>query len=79
MSDRLRQYVPPELLRKLENARTAAAMQGERRQVTMLFCDVEGSTAVAEGMDPEDWLEIINGAFEHLITPVYRYEGTVAA
>lgn len=78
MSDRLRQYVPPELLRKLENARTAAAMQGERRQVTMLFCDVEGSTAAAEGLDPEDWSEIINGAFEHLIAPVYRYEGTVA-
>ncbi|MCH9011140.1 MAG: adenylate/guanylate cyclase domain-containing protein [Chloroflexi bacterium] len=53
-------------------------MQGERRTVTMLFCDVQGSTAAAEKLDPEEWAEIINGAFEHLIEPVYRYEGTLA-
>jgi len=46
--------------------------------VTMLFCDVKGSTAAAEQLDPEDWAEIMNGAFEHLINPIYRYEGTLA-
>ncbi|MCZ6528788.1 MAG: adenylate/guanylate cyclase domain-containing protein, partial [Chloroflexi bacterium] len=46
--------------------------------VTILFCDVKGSTAAAEQMDPEDWAEVMNGAFEHLIAPVYRYEGTLA-
>ena len=50
-------------------------MEGERRIVTMLFCDVKGSTAMAEALDPEDWAEIMNGAFERLIAPVYRYEG----
>jgi class 3 adenylate cyclase/tetratricopeptide (TPR) repeat protein len=44
----------------------------------MLFCDVIGSTAAAELLDPEEWTEIINGAFEHMIRPVYKYEGTVA-
>src|SRR4051794_26056630 len=53
-------------------------MEGERRVVTMLFCDVKGSTAMAETLDPEDWTEIMNGAFERLIAPVYRYEGTLA-
>jgi class 3 adenylate cyclase/tetratricopeptide (TPR) repeat protein len=53
-------------------------MVGERRIVTMLFCDVKGSTAAAEQLDPEDWSEIMNGAFTHMIKPVYRYEGTVA-
>ena len=53
-------------------------MSGERRVVTILFCDVKGSTAAAEKLDPEDWTEIMNGAFEHLIAPVYRYEGTLA-
>ena len=53
-------------------------MVGERRVVTMLFCDVRGSTAAAEQMDPEDWGEIINGAFEYMIKPIYRYEGIVA-
>lgn len=44
----------------------------------MLFADLQGSTAAAEGLDPEDWAEIMNGAFQHLIAPVYRYEGTLA-
>ena len=44
----------------------------------MLFCDVQDSTAAAEKLDPEEWAEIINGAFEYLIEPVYRYEGTLA-
>jgi class 3 adenylate cyclase len=76
--DKLLQYIPKELLNKLESARAGQAMAGERRVVTILFCDVKGSTAAAEQMDPEDWAEIMNGAFEHLIAPVYRYEGTLA-
>ena len=75
---RLHQYIPKELLTKLESARAAGGVQGERRIMTMLFCDVQGSTAAAEKLDPEEWAEIMNGAFEHLIAPVYRYEGTLA-
>jgi class 3 adenylate cyclase/tetratricopeptide (TPR) repeat protein len=71
-------FLPKELLAKLEAARAGRAMEGERRTVTMLFCDVKGSTAMAESLDPEHWAEIMNGAFERLIAPVYRYEGTLA-
>lgn len=74
----LEQYIPRELLQKLESARTSGGIQGERRVVTMLFCDVTGSTAAAEQLDPEEWAQIMNGPFEHLIAPVYRYEGTLA-
>jgi class 3 adenylate cyclase/tetratricopeptide (TPR) repeat protein len=66
------------MLAKLEAARVGRSMQGERRIVTMLFSDVAGSTAMAEELDPEEWTEIMNGAFENLIAPVYRYEGTLA-
>jgi class 3 adenylate cyclase/ATP/maltotriose-dependent transcriptional regulator MalT len=51
---------------------------GERRVVTMLFCDVRGSTSMAETLDPEEWTDIMNAAFERLIAPVQRHEGTVA-
>jgi class 3 adenylate cyclase/tetratricopeptide (TPR) repeat protein len=51
---------------------------GERRVVTVLFCDVAGSTALAESMDPEAWTRIMNAAFEYLIEPIERYGGTVA-
>ena len=53
-------------------------VEGERRVVTMLFCDVVGSTAMAETLDPEDWIEIMNGAFERMTAPIERYGGTIA-
>ncbi|HEX9890385.1 MAG TPA: adenylate/guanylate cyclase domain-containing protein [Nitriliruptorales bacterium] len=77
-SEDLARYVPEELLRKIRAAQTGQTMRGERRTVTMLFADIQGSTAAAEHLDPEDWAEIMNGAFGHLIAPVYRYEGTLA-
>jgi class 3 adenylate cyclase/tetratricopeptide (TPR) repeat protein len=52
-------------------------IHGERRIVTILFCDVTGSTAIAERLDPEEWAEIMNGAFRRLAAPVQRYEGTL--
>ena len=75
----LGQYLPPELVAKLEAARTQGGTQraGERRVITMLFCDVKGSTAAAEKVDPEVWTDIMNGAFERMIAPIYKYEGTV--
>lgn len=75
---RLQQYIPRELLGKLQAARANRSMAGERRIVTVLFCDVKGSTAIAEQLDPEEWAEIMNGVFQFLIEPVYRYEGTLA-
>ena len=51
---------------------------GERRVVTVLFCDVVGSTTLAESMDPEAWTRIMNTVFKQLNEPIERYEGTVA-
>lgn len=71
-------FMTKEVAAKLDAARTSKVVEGERRIVTILFCDVKGSTAMAEQLDPEEWAEIMNGAFEYLIQPVYQYEGTVA-
>lgn len=65
-------------LQKLSGEVQAAAGSGERRILTILFCDVAGSTALAEGMDPEAWTRLMNTAFEQLVEPVRRYGGTVA-
>src|SRR5687768_1724692 len=73
----LDRYLPQELVTKLESARARNSMVGERRVITMLFCDVKGSTAAAEKVDPEVWTEIMNGIFEHMIRPIYKYEGLV--
>ncbi|HUG13814.1 MAG TPA: adenylate/guanylate cyclase domain-containing protein [Thermomicrobiales bacterium] len=50
----------------------------ERRFVTVLFCDVTGSTALASKVDAEEWADIISTVFPILIDPVERYAGTVA-
>ncbi len=74
----LQQFIPKELLARLESAQASMTLEGERRVVTMLFCDVKGSTAAASQLDPEEWAEIINLAFEPMIRPIYHFEGTVA-
>jgi len=68
--------VPREFAQRLLAARGQVGK--ERRMVTILFSDVKGSTAMADGLDPEDVMEIMNGAFDVLIEPIYRYEGTLA-
>ena len=57
---------------------TRGQVSHERRMVTILFSDVKGSTAMAEHLDPEEVMDIMSGAFEFLIQPIYRYEGTLA-
>ncbi len=76
--DRLQKFIPKELLARLETAHSQRTPGGERRVITMLFCDVKGSTALAEQLDPEDWADVMNEVFEYLIAPVYQYEGLVA-
>jgi len=57
---------------------TQGQVSRERRVVTMLFSDAKGSTAMGEKLDPEDVLEIMDGAFDVLIEPITRYEGALA-
>jgi class 3 adenylate cyclase len=51
---------------------------GERRTVTTLLVDVVGSTALAEQLDLETWMEGMNNAFDRVVPVIYRYEGTIA-
>ena len=53
-------------------------VEGERKYVTVLFADVVGSTGLAERLDPEQFAEIMNGAFAFLDASVTKYGGTVA-
>ncbi|HEY7255885.1 MAG TPA: adenylate/guanylate cyclase domain-containing protein [Solirubrobacterales bacterium] len=55
----------------------AAAMEGERKQVTVLFADVMGSMELAERCDPEEWRQIMDRFFGILCGGVHLFEGTV--
>jgi class 3 adenylate cyclase/tetratricopeptide (TPR) repeat protein len=68
-------YTPRHLADKILKSRSA--LEGERRQVTVLFADVAGFTSLAEKRDPEDVHRIINGCFERITAEVHRFEGTI--
>lgn len=72
----LRRLMPANYVNKLLSNK--GKVEGEKRVVTILFSDVKGSTSLAENLDPEEVLDIMNGAFEILIKPITRYEGTIA-
>src|ERR671920_2349916 len=55
-----------------------ARVEGERKNVTVLFADVVDSTGLGEDLDPEQVAEIMNGVFAFLNASVTKYEGTVA-
>jgi class 3 adenylate cyclase len=59
-------------------AATAAAPEAERRQLTVMFCDLVGSTALSTGMDPEDLLDVIASFQSRCSAAIRRYEGFVA-
>src|SRR5207237_7486886 len=67
-------YTPKHLADKILKSR--AAVEGERRQVTVLFADLAGFTSLAEKLDPEEVHRLINGCFERLTADVHRFEGT---
>lgn len=71
---RLAATTPAPLAEKIRTVRLA----GERKQVTVVFADVVGSTALAEHLDAEEWTGIMNRAFECISPAIYRYEGTIA-
>ena len=70
-----RTYTPKHLAEKILTTRTA--LEGERKQVTVLFADVKGSMELAEQVDPEEWHTILDRFFAILAEGVHRFEGTV--
>jgi class 3 adenylate cyclase/tetratricopeptide (TPR) repeat protein len=70
-----RSYTPPHLAEKILTSR--AELEGERKQVTVLFADLKGSMELLADRDPEDARAILDPVLEHMMQAVHRYEGTV--
>jgi class 3 adenylate cyclase/tetratricopeptide (TPR) repeat protein len=69
-------YTPDHLAAKILAAR--AGLEGERKQVTILFADVVGSTELIRDRDPEEAQELLDGALQVMMNAVHRYEGAVS-
>jgi class 3 adenylate cyclase/tetratricopeptide (TPR) repeat protein len=68
-------YVPRHLAEKILASRQT--LEGERKQVTVLFADIRGSTRLLEGLDPEEAQKLIDPVLQVMMDAVHRYEGTV--
>ena len=68
-------YTPKHLAEKILTSRSA--LEGERKQVTVLFCDLANSTPLAERLGPEHMHTLLNRFFELALSEVHRYEGTI--
>ena len=69
-------YTPQHLAEKILTSR--GALEGERKQVTVMFADIKGSMALLEDLDPEDARHLIDPALQLMMDAVHRYEGFVA-
>jgi class 3 adenylate cyclase/tetratricopeptide (TPR) repeat protein len=68
-------YTPRHLTEKILASR--AALEGERKQVTILFADLKDSTELIRDLDPEAAQQLLDPALRHMMEAVHRYEGTV--
>ena len=68
-------YIPGHLAEKILQSRTA--LEGERKQVTVLFADLKGSMELLADRDPEEARRLLDPVLERMMEAVHRYEGTV--
>ena len=68
-------YTPKHLADKILTSR--AALEGERKQVTVLFADLKGSMELLADRDPEEARKLLDPVLDRMMEAVHRYEGTV--
>jgi len=73
--DKIQRYLPKGLTEKILTQRDK--IEGERKQVTVMFCDMEGFTSLVERLGPEEAYSVMDEVYEILIHKVHDYEGTV--
>jgi class 3 adenylate cyclase len=73
--DKIQRYLPEGLTEKILSQKQK--IEGERKQVTVMFCDMQGFTALSEELGPEEAYDIVDQIYELLIHKVHDYEGTV--
>jgi class 3 adenylate cyclase/tetratricopeptide (TPR) repeat protein len=68
-------YTPPHLAEKIRTSR--GTLEGERKQVTVLFADMKGSLELLADRDPEEARRVLDPVLALMMEAVHRYEGTV--
>jgi class 3 adenylate cyclase len=80
LKERLREtfgkYVDPRVVEGLIEG-PALAAEGQRRVMTVMFCDVKGFTSTSEGMTPQGLVKVMNRYFSTMSAPIRRHQGII--
>ncbi|MEQ1879857.1 MAG: adenylate/guanylate cyclase domain-containing protein [Burkholderiales bacterium] len=71
------QYAPPEVVDEMSRDPAAFSMEGESREVSVLFTDVRGFTTISEGLDPKALSKLMNEFLTPLTRIIYKHRGTI--
>ncbi|HEU4708027.1 MAG TPA: adenylate/guanylate cyclase domain-containing protein, partial [Methylophilaceae bacterium] len=71
------QYVPPELVDEMAKDPEAFSLEGESRELTVLFSDVRGFTTISEGLDPKELTQLMNEFLTPMTHVIHHSRGTI--
>lgn len=71
------QYVPPELVDEMAKDPTQISMEGDSREMTVLFSDVRGFTTISEGLDPKELTQLMNEYLSPMTFVIQKHRGTI--
>jgi adenylate cyclase len=71
------QYVAPELVEEMAKDPEKVSVEGESREMTVLFTDVRGFTTISEGLDPKALSQLMNAFLTPLTEVIYEHRGTI--
>jgi adenylate cyclase len=74
---RLRRFLSPQVANLIESSKSEALLDGHRREITVVFCDLRGFTAFSETAEPEDVMGVLAEFHGELGKLVFRFEGTL--
>jgi len=77
LSRQFGQYVPPQLVREMEQSGERFGLSGEEREMTVLFSDVAGFTSVSEGMSPNELTQMMQALLTPLTEVIHEQRGTI--
>jgi len=71
------QYIPPELVAEMSESPADFTLDGESREMTVLFSDVRGFTTISEGMDPRQLTQLMNALLTPMTRVIHKNRGTI--
>ena len=71
------QYVPPQLVDEMSRRSESFGLEGDSREMTVLFCDIRGFTAMAEALSPAELKELLNRFFTSMTRVIHSHRGTI--